>query len=63
MNDTFLQLDQSKVSTQHQTIFPTICNTYDFDDIKTLVVWPKSAILKMGTKGLPKCPINGAFFW
>ena len=28
-----------------------------------LVVWPKSAILKMGPKGLSQGPINGDFFW
>ena len=62
MNATFLQLDLSKVSTRHQIMFPTICNTYDFDDIKIFVVWPKSAILKMGPKGLSQGQINGAFW-
>ena len=62
MNGTFLQLDLSKFFTQHQIIFSTIYNTYDFDDIKLLVIWPKSAILKMGQKGLSQGPIDGAFF-
>ena len=62
MNGTFLQLDPSRFFTQHQMFFPTIYNTYNFDDIKILVIWPKSAILKMGQKGLSQGPIDGAFF-
>ena len=56
MNGTFLQLHLSKVSSQHQIIFTKICNTYDFDDITILVVWPKSAILVMSDMFLTSVP-------
>ena len=39
-----------------------IYNTYDFDEIKILVIWPKSGSGKWAKKGFSQGPIDGAFF-